>query len=141
MKNSPATRRTQADRNRETVTLCRQMIFGHWIDVRKHKLTFEQHLAGSAGMWTRVNEQSAKISQADKAALHAYGDAFYQLNAWEKVYIHAHAGHAYLSFTDLPAEAQLTFSASGLSAHVWQGPEVVNGAPLASLKFWGELSR
>jgi hypothetical protein len=138
------TKRKQSDRNHELFNALKQTISGHWYDVRKSQCTFAQYLERAKDMRTRLDWQGrAKLPDYMSFALDAYNDALYSLNAWEKVWVHTYDGRAYIGWDALPEAGKEAIRATvGLdcrSVHVWPGAEVVNGAPISSLKLWGDL--
>lgn len=138
-------KRTQADRNYDLFHSLKQSIFGHWVDVRKTRCTFEEYLRRAQEMRQRLVWQGReKLPDYKSFALDSYNDALYTQNAFEKVWVHVHDGRAYLSWDSLPeAGKEATRKAIGdhqLSGHVWAGPEVVDGALLSTLKPWSKFS-
>lgn len=145
MKTNPSVKRTKQDRDFDLFNRCKEIISGHWFDVRKSRCTFAEYLKRAQAMRERLERQGrAKLPFYRREALHAFDDGFYALNQWEKVWVHAYDGKAFIGWDALPEAGKEIFRASancgeGLSVHVWPGPEVVNGAPIASLALWGEL--
>lgn len=70
----------------------------------------------------------------------AYESAYFKIHTVKMLYAHEYEGKAYFSWNALPEAGRELFRQNkGQSAHVWPGPECVDGVEFTKLKMWGEL--
>lgn len=110
-----------------------------WGSVLAYRVTFDRYLEMKREMLIERFPKSVPQYVRDQA--HAYETAFYHIHTSKMRYAHEYDGRAYFCWDALPeAGKQLFRKKKGRSAHVWPGPECVNGAPIESLRPWGEWS-
>jgi hypothetical protein len=109
-----------------------------WGAVTSYKGTFDKYLE----MRQRIlyDRFPKTVPQYVKAYAQAYESAYYKLHTIKMLYTHEYEGNAYFKWDSLPeAGKELFRQHKGKSAHVWPGPECVDGVAFTELKMWGEL--
>lgn len=107
-----------------------------WGMVTCYHMAFADYLVARERVFSRLPKT---VPGWVRDQLRAYERAYYDIHTRKMAYAHAWDGLAYFSWDTLPEAGKQAFrDGKGVSAHVWPTPDAKNGAPIPSLRAWGE---